>query len=189
MSNTSLQPACCPTNHPRSKGLFLLSFVAMLLLSGCYQRIQDGGQIEFSYELSSCLGVLLLGLILFPLGIMLRRSHGGFAARFGLGLTIMGSFLLITAPMMKFDRITLTDTSFETRGVIQVEQVKFTEVREARILVTPRLKGQSDVTLLLQLTDGSQKSFYVRELMRNYFEEILSTFEKKGIPVRPGPIK
>src|SRR5688572_16815796 len=95
------------------RSAFCLLFLATILItaSGCVSESESGGTRTFAYQLWAPLSVFLVGLLMAPVGWLLRQQRYSWVFLVGGPLL---AFLL--APTLFYERATLDDKQYSTQG-------------------------------------------------------------------------
>jgi hypothetical protein len=173
----------------RFRLLALPSVGLLALLSGCIRQTVNGSETTSQYELWVPILMILGGLVLVPLGWVVRPKN----SRFGWALLILGPVLALGfGPTFFTDKVTINDSSLHVRTGFWAAPtdvaVKFDDVRSLRLTSETRRTRRGGRTtnhyFNFDMKSGpSQKVQFDTKLMSAARDRVLAELEKRDVPV------
>lgn len=184
--------SCFDANRGISRRqLFMASFAALAIctLTGCVQEKTDGSTHTFTYELWLPLVVLLVGMVVAPIGWMLRIR----SSRYGWSFLILGPVAAIGfAPSLFLERSVVDETGLSIRsgiwGLTAVHELKYAKLRTVS-LTSEEVRGRrgskrTKYYLNCNMSDGTTKKVQLgNNVSQSAAPYFLKEANERGIPV------
>ena len=162
--------------------------LALLFLCGCIDdRNVNGGRL-ISYQLWVPAGVMAVGLVAIPIGLILRRK----LAWAGWSLMIIGPIAaIVMAPSLYRDRVEISDDRLFVRtgiwGLTAVHDVEFAKLKQIRItaeVVRDKNSTRTNYFYNCDTAAGVVKVPVNNALTQYAAPLILESVRKRGIPIQ-----
>jgi len=162
----------------------LVTVLALLVISGCYERVTQGDQSVYRFAWWLGPAVIAGGILGGPVGWFVRKVN----RRWGYALMFLSPFLLIAvAPAMYSDRVVVDDRHFEARYGMwfspTVQDVKFDDLREIRYVGVKDSRGRTKYELRCITKTGETRVVPAGDLVKNTVPEVLAKARDKGVNV------
>lgn len=172
----------------RSRVLRLGFAAACLFLAGCYERVQNGDETIYHFAWWTGIMVIVGGIAGFCLGLALRRIRMAWVL-----IIACPILLVIVAPAMFFDRVTIDQNHFTARYGFwfapHVKDVRFGDVQSVQIVEKRDAENRASYEMQFRMKSGAVEVLPLGTLVQNARDEIVSVARSHNIPVDMGPLR
>ena len=169
---------------PARRMAALIIVPALVVVSGCYERVSQGDQSVYRFAWWLGPAVIAAGILGMPVGWFVRKVN----KRWGLALMVLSPFLLIgVAPAMYSDRVVVDDQHFEAKYGMWFspteQNVRFDNLSEIHFVAVKGNKGRIKYELRCITKAGETSVVPAGDLVKNTVPEILEKAKAKGVNV------
>ncbi len=169
---------------PARRAAAFIGLLALVLISGCYERVTQGNQSIYRFAWWLGPAVIAGGILGLPAGWFLRTVN----KKWGFALMVLSPVLLIiVAPATYSDRVVVDDQHFEAKYGIwfspNMQSVRFDDLSEIRYVATRGHRGRIDYSLHCVTKTGETRIVPAGDLVKNTVPEILEKAKAKGINI------
>ncbi len=159
-----------------------------IAMAGCYNKVNQNGIVNVSFQLWVPLSMILGGLVLIPVGILLAVQK---KYLWGILLIIAGPIAAgCVAPGMFLDKVVVSPNEFTSSHGFWWSQtthrIQYNDLREVRVIVeeTRNRRGTSkSYSFDCVFKDGRTERVPLGDLMRQAVPEMVAQFNQHGVIV------